>query len=70
LEYLLRRNITCHADKYSENFLISDNISETLRNIAFSEGYYTIQDTSAGLVVELMNPQPNEVSLERNLPVS
>ena len=64
LEYFERRNISCIPNRLSNNFLISDDIPEILKNIAFSEGYYTIQDTSAGLIVELLNPQENEAVLD------
>jgi len=64
LEYFERRNISCIPNRLSNNFLISDDVPEILKNIAFSEGYYTIQDTSAGLIVELLNPQENEAVLD------
>jgi 16S rRNA (cytosine967-C5)-methyltransferase len=64
LDYFDRRNISCSPDHFSKNFLISDEVSKILKNIAFSEGYYTIQDTSAGLIVEMLNPEENEAVLD------
>lgn len=64
MQYFNRRNIKTISSKASENILISDQPREILNEIAFSEGYYSIQDTSAALVVELLNPELDENILD------
>ena len=48
----------------SENILITDQARDVLNEISFSEGYFSIQDSSAALVVELLNPELNETILD------
>ena len=64
MQYFNRRNIKTISSEASENILISDQPREILNEIAFSEGYYSIQDTSAALVVELLNPEHDENILD------
>lgn len=64
MQYFDRRNIKTIPSEASENILISDQPREILNEIAFSEGYYSIQDTSAALVVELLNPELDENILD------
>jgi len=64
LEYFRRREIDVRESKVSDNILISKQTSEVLNNIAFSEGYYSIQDSSSALVVELLDPAPDESILD------
>ncbi|MCL1827369.1 MAG: RsmB/NOP family class I SAM-dependent RNA methyltransferase, partial [Candidatus Cloacimonetes bacterium] len=48
----------------SQNMLISTDASAVLNDVAFEEGYYTIQDISAALVIELLAPQKDESILD------
>jgi len=64
LEYFKRRDILVRESGISENTLISNQTSEVLKNIAFSEGYYSIQDSSSALVVELLDPASDESILD------
>ena len=64
MDYFVRRNIRTEVSKASPNILISDQAREILADVAFSEGYFSIQDTSAALVVELMQPQRQESILD------
>lgn len=64
LSYFAKRNIVCEKSPASPNMLITNNRLEALDEVAFSEGYYSIQDTSAALVVELLNPLPGDVVLD------
>lgn len=43
--------------------LVTDNAG-VLEDVAFSEGYFSIQDTSASLVVDLLDPQPDDNVLD------
>ena len=38
--------------------------AEVLEDVAFSEGYFSVQDTSAALIVELLDPQKEESVLD------
>ncbi|MCF7858977.1 MAG: 16S rRNA (cytosine(967)-C(5))-methyltransferase RsmB [Candidatus Cloacimonetes bacterium] len=64
MQYLLRRDIIVVESEASENFLITDQAREVLNEVSFTEGYYSIQDVSAALVVELFDPQNNESILD------
>ncbi len=64
LEYFKRRNILVKESRISENILISKQAHKVLENIAFSEGYYSIQDSSSVLVVELLDPAHDESILD------
>jgi 16S rRNA (cytosine967-C5)-methyltransferase len=62
--YFAKRNINCTDSAASVNILITDNSHAALGDIAFEEGYYSIQDTSAALVVELLAPHAGESVLD------
>ncbi len=64
IDYLLRRDILVVESEASENILITDQARDVLNEISFSEGYFSIQDSSAALVVELLNPELNETILD------
>jgi 16S rRNA (cytosine967-C5)-methyltransferase len=63
-DYFNRRNVIMEGSTVSNNILLSRQAREILNDVAFSEGYYSIQDTSAALVVELMQPQQQESVLD------
>ncbi|HPR17072.1 MAG TPA: 16S rRNA (cytosine(967)-C(5))-methyltransferase RsmB [Candidatus Cloacimonadota bacterium] len=63
-KYFARRDINLINSTYSPNIFITDQAESVLNDIAFSEGYYSIQDTSAALVVELMQPEVHESILD------
>jgi 16S rRNA (cytosine967-C5)-methyltransferase len=60
INYFSRRDIELIPSTASKNVLMSDKPHEVLSDVAFSEGYFSIQDASAALVVELMKPAPHE----------
>ena len=64
MDYLLRREIIVIESDASENILITDQARDILNEVSFSEGYFSIQDVSAALVVELLNPEQNESILD------
>ncbi|MFC1898131.1 16S rRNA (cytosine(967)-C(5))-methyltransferase RsmB [Candidatus Cloacimonadota bacterium] len=63
-EYFNRREILVEESAASQNMLLGSQPQKILNDVAFSEGYYSIQDTSAALVVELMKPQMQESVLD------
>lgn len=64
MDYFQRRSIHFKPSAASENVLTSTQIHDVLEDVAFLEGYYSVQDTSAMLVVELLDPQMNESILD------
>lgn len=62
--YFLRRDITITPSHASKMMFHTHQISEVLEEVAFSEGYFSVQDTSAALVVELLDPQKEESILD------
>lgn len=63
-QYFERRNIMIDKHEFSETVFVTEQASEILNDVAFSEGYFSIQDTSAALVVELLAPGMNESVLD------
>ncbi|MFB3844947.1 MAG: 16S rRNA (cytosine(967)-C(5))-methyltransferase RsmB [Candidatus Cloacimonadaceae bacterium] len=64
LKYFSKRNIICHPSPASSNILICDNPAAALQDVAFNEGYFSVQDTSAALIIELLAPKPEETILD------
>ncbi|HOV15993.1 MAG TPA: 16S rRNA (cytosine(967)-C(5))-methyltransferase RsmB [Candidatus Cloacimonadota bacterium] len=64
LKYFSKRNIICHPSPASSNILVCDNPAAALQDVAFNEGYFSVQDTSAALIVELLAPKPEETILD------
>ncbi len=64
IQYFSKRNIHCTQSPASKNILVTSNAFEALDDVAFSEGYYSIQDTSAALIVELLDPQTDDSVLD------
>ncbi len=64
INYFARKNIILSETLACENMLISHQASEVLNDVAFEEGYFTIQDISAAMVIDLMNPLENESILD------
>jgi 16S rRNA (cytosine967-C5)-methyltransferase len=63
-EYFQRRNVYLEKSELSSMILLSNQANHVLHDVAFSEGYFSVQDAAAALVVELMNPQPKDVILD------
>ena len=63
-EYFAKRNIILAESIASKNMLISTDASFVLNDVTFMEGYFTIQDISAALVIELLDPQEDESILD------
>jgi 16S rRNA (cytosine967-C5)-methyltransferase len=56
ISYFGRRAIEFKRLSVSDKFLETDSGDKALRDVAFAEGYFSVQDPAAGLVVELMQP--------------
>jgi 16S rRNA (cytosine967-C5)-methyltransferase len=64
IPYFLKRSIYCSVSPASKNIIVTENAFEALDDVGFSEGYYSIQDTSAAMIVELLDPKPGESVLD------
>ncbi len=64
LSYFAKRNITLIPSQASKVMFHTDQGAEVLDDVAFSEGYFSVQDTSAALIVELLDPQREESVLD------
>lgn len=62
--YFSRRGLKLDHSPISENILVTDQAREVLSDVAFSEGYFSVQDASAALVTELLKPAENETVLD------
>jgi len=63
-EYFERRDVIIDKTKVSENIFITNQIKEVLADVSLSEGYFSIQDGAAAMVVELLDPQLKENNLD------
>jgi len=64
VRYFQRRDIELQPSPASLNMMYTDRFAEVLNDVAFSEGYFSVQDTSAAMVVELLDPQVDESILD------
>jgi 16S rRNA (cytosine967-C5)-methyltransferase len=64
IQYFEKRNIACELSTSSSNMIVCDNAVDALDDVAFSEGYFSIQDTSAAMIVELLDPKSGESVLD------
>ncbi len=63
-QYFAKRNIIISPSIASRKMFHTTQASEVLDDVAFSEGYFSVQDTSAALVVELLSPKKDESILD------
>ncbi|MBM4403156.1 MAG: 16S rRNA (cytosine(967)-C(5))-methyltransferase RsmB [Candidatus Cloacimonetes bacterium] len=64
IHYFSKRDVRLEPSSASPNLLTTKQGEEALDAVAFSEGYFSVQDTSAALIVELLSPQPEENILD------
>ena len=64
INYFKKKNVDLQESIASKNVLISDNANAVLNDVSFEEGYFTIQDISAVLAIELLDPQKDENILD------
>ncbi len=62
--YFSRKKIPLKPFMFSKNIYQTNAGDEILKDVAFEEGYITVQDPSASMVVDLMNPKENESILD------
>ena len=64
INYFIKKKIELKESIASKNMLISEDADIVLNDVSFDEGYFTIQDISAALVIELCDPQSDESILD------
>ncbi|KAF5048275.1 Ribosomal RNA small subunit methyltransferase B [anaerobic digester metagenome] len=64
MTYFERRGVDIIPSVASPMMFHTTHGSEVLNEVAFSEGYFSVQDTSAALVVELLDPKPEQSVLD------
>ncbi|HOY85393.1 MAG: 16S rRNA (cytosine(967)-C(5))-methyltransferase RsmB [Candidatus Cloacimonetes bacterium] len=64
IQYFAKREIRVTPSPVGKMTLLTDEADAVLDDVAFSEGYFSIQDTSSALIVELLDPKPEENILD------
>jgi 16S rRNA (cytosine967-C5)-methyltransferase len=64
IQYFAKRNIDLNQSPAGGMMLLTNQADEVLDDVSFSEGYFSIQDSSAALIVDLLDPQPGENVLD------
>jgi len=64
IRYFNKKGVSFTDSHASKNMLITVNAKEVLNDVAFDEGYFTVQDISAALAIELLDPKPEEYILD------
>ena len=64
IQYFTKRDIPVTPSPVSKVTILTDAADEVLEDVAFSEGYFSIQDTSSTLIVDLLDPLPEENILD------
>ncbi len=62
--YFSRQGIILEPSEFSPNILTTDFGQAVLKDVSFEEGYYSIQDASSAMIVELLDPQEDENILD------
>lgn len=61
---LNREGVQVRAGRYLNDFLILRNTGEVRSLEGYNEGWFQVQDESAGLAVRLLDPQPGEMIID------
>lgn len=64
LEMLRADGVDCEPGLYLNDFIRLHRLPDLTRYYYFLEGYFTVQDESAGLVARLIDPKPEEALLD------
>lgn len=63
-EYFSKQGVELVQSPASENVFTTTDVKVALHDVALPEGYFSVQDAAAALVVELLDPQANENNLD------
>lgn len=64
IAYFAKKNVTLTELHACPNMLITDQASDIINDVTFDEGYFTIQDLSAAMVIDLMAPKEGDNILD------
>lgn len=64
INYFSRRNIKLRESPACKDILTTEQSYEVLNDVAMSEGYYSVQDCAAALVIELLDPRSDQSVLD------
>jgi 16S rRNA (cytosine967-C5)-methyltransferase len=64
IAYFAKKNVTLTELHACPNMLITEQASDVINDVTFDEGYFTIQDLSAAMVIDLMAPKEGENILD------
>jgi len=64
IQYFAKREVELGPTGYGHLMLKTEQADIVLEDVAFSEGYFSVQDSSAALVVDLLDPQKDESILD------
>ncbi len=68
IKKLEEKNVECEEidkeEKLTEDFLVIKKLKDIENLDLFKEGYFTVQDVSAGLTAKILNPQPGDKVLD------
>ncbi len=64
ISYFSKKGISIIPSSASPSVVCTDSPQEVINDVTFSEGYFTIQDAAAAMVVDLLNPQKHESILD------
>ncbi len=63
-QYFAKRNMTITPTVADTKMFTTDQGDMVLEDVAFSEGYFSVQDTSAAMVVDLLDPKEEQSVLD------
>ncbi len=64
VNYFKRKEIILKQSPLTSSIYLTEHYIDTLNDVSFNEGYFSVQDASAALTVELLNPQQDESILD------
>ncbi|MCB5250298.1 MAG: 16S rRNA (cytosine(967)-C(5))-methyltransferase RsmB [Candidatus Cloacimonadales bacterium] len=64
IAYFAKKNVQLMEHNACVNMMTSEQASDILNDVAFDEGYFTVQDVSSAMVIDLLDPKENESILD------
>ncbi|HOH46214.1 MAG TPA: 16S rRNA (cytosine(967)-C(5))-methyltransferase RsmB [Candidatus Cloacimonadota bacterium] len=64
IQYFAKREVQLQQSQASKLLFMSNQAERILNDVAFSEGYFSVQDSSAAMIIELLDPKPEENILD------
>lgn len=64
MQYYAKRGVELKPTGYGAMMLSTDQADQVLEDVAFSEGYFSVQDSSAAMIVDLLDPRKDDNILD------